>query len=139
MSLTVHQNYETEMIQPNTKTWIWSIRSNLSDVVYRLGKSIVTSRWYICYSISLLLHLKYQSSPGLQQRNPFFSSSNINIFKVLHQTFELINKNPTGFIQYFVEQRVTFIVTLIYIQSNLLKVSQVAIVTFIQYVPQWIW
>jgi len=47
MSFTVHHNYETEMIQPNTKTWIWCIRSNLSDVFSRLGKCIITNRWYI--------------------------------------------------------------------------------------------
>ena len=66
MCFTVHQNYETELIQPNTKTWIWSVRSNLSDVVSRFGKGIATSRWYIiCYLIPLLHHLAYQSSPGL--------------------------------------------------------------------------
>jgi hypothetical protein len=95
-----------------TKTWIWSIRSNLSDVFSRLRKGIVTSRWYIiCYLIPLLHHLAYQSSPGLLQRNPF-SSPNINFFKVFHQAFEFVNKNPTGSIQYFVESRVTVIVTL---------------------------
>ena len=66
MCFTIHQNYETELIQPNTKTWIWSVISNLSDVVSRFGKGIVTSRWYIiCYLIPLLHHLAYQSSPGL--------------------------------------------------------------------------
>jgi hypothetical protein len=66
MCFTVHQNYETELIQPNTKTWIWSVRSNLSDLFSRLGKVIVTSRWYIiCYLIPLLHHLAYKSSPGL--------------------------------------------------------------------------
>ena len=82
MRFTVHQNYEIETKYQKLRYGLLDRIS--SDVFFKLGRGIVTSKWYIiCYSISLLLHLKYQSS-----QNPF---SSFNIFKVFHQTFEVIN------------------------------------------------